>query len=54
MPVHMVERLSNVVRVERQLVQQLAREPRAEEIAAELAITSDEVREIRRMAKLPV
>ena len=54
MPVHMVERLSNVVRVERQLVQQLARQPRAEEIAAELAITSDEVREIRRMAKLPV
>ena len=54
MPVHMVERLSNVVRVERQLVQQLAREPRAEEIAAELAITSDEVREVRRMAKLPV
>jgi len=53
-PAHMVERLSNVVRIERQLVQQLAREPRAEEIAAELAITSDEVREIRRMAKLPV
>jgi RNA polymerase primary sigma factor len=53
-PVHMVERLNNVVRVERQLVQQLAREPRAEEIAAELAITSDEVREVRRMAKLPV
>jgi RNA polymerase primary sigma factor len=54
MPAHMVERLNNVVRIERQLVQQLAREPRAEEIAAELAITSDEVREIRRMAKLPV
>jgi len=54
MPVHMVERLSNVVRVERQLVQQLARQPRAEEIAAELAITSDEVREVRRMAQLPV
>jgi RNA polymerase primary sigma factor len=54
MPVHMFERLNNVARIERQLVQQLAREPRAEEIAAELAITSDEVREIRRMAKLPV
>jgi RNA polymerase primary sigma factor len=54
MPVHMVERLNKVVRIERQLVQQLARQPRAEEIAAELAITSDEVREVRRMAKLPV
>jgi RNA polymerase primary sigma factor len=53
-PAHMVERLNNVARIERQLVQQLARQPRAEEIAAELAITSDEVREIRRMAKLPV
>jgi RNA polymerase primary sigma factor len=54
MPVHMVERLNKVVRIERQLVQQLAREPRAEEIAAELAITSDEVREVRRMAQLPL
>jgi RNA polymerase primary sigma factor len=53
-PVHMLERLSKVVRVERQLVQQLARQPRAEEIAAELELTSDEVREILRMAKLPL
>jgi len=53
-PIHMVERLSKVVRVERQLVQQLARQPRAEEIAAELEITSDEVREILRMARLPL
>jgi RNA polymerase primary sigma factor len=53
-PVHMVERLSKVVRIERQLVQQLARQPRAEEIAAELALTSDEVREVLRMAKLPL
>jgi len=50
----MVERLSNVVRVERQLVQQLARAPRAEEIAAELAITSEQVREVRWMAQPPV
>jgi len=54
MPVHMVERLNKVVRVERRLVQQLAREPQAEEIAAELEMTTAEVREIRRMAKLPV
>jgi len=54
MPVHMVERLNRVVHVERRLVQQLAREPQAEEIAAELELTTAEVREIRRMAQLPV
>jgi RNA polymerase primary sigma factor len=54
MPVHMVERLNRVVHVERSLVQQLAREPEAEEIAAELEMTTAEVREIRRMAQLPV
>ena len=36
-PVHMVEKLNKVVHVERQLVQQLGREPRPEEIARELA-----------------
>jgi RNA polymerase primary sigma factor len=54
MPVHMVERLNRVVQVERRLVQQLAREPQAEEIAAELELTTAEVREIRRIAQLPV
>jgi RNA polymerase primary sigma factor len=54
MPVHMVERLNRVVHVERRLVQQLAREPQAEEIAAELELTTVEVREIRRIAQLPV
>ena len=42
------------VRVERHLVQQLARQPRAEEIAAELEMTTAEVREILRTAKLPL
>jgi RNA polymerase primary sigma factor len=46
--------LSKVVRIERQLVQQLARQPGAEEIAAELELTSDEVRELLRMAKRPL
>jgi RNA polymerase primary sigma factor len=54
LPLHMVERLGKVVRIERQLVQQLARQPGAEEIAAELELTSDEVREILRMTKLPL
>jgi RNA polymerase primary sigma factor len=53
-PVHMVEKLNKVVHIERQLVQRLGREPNAEEIADELEITPQEVREILRMAQLPV
>ncbi len=53
-PVHMVEKLNKVVHIERQLVQRLGREPRPEEIAEELEITTDEVREILRMAQHPV
>jgi RNA polymerase primary sigma factor len=53
-PVHMVEKLNKVVHIERQLVQRLGREPNAEEIAEELEITTEEVREILRMAQLPV
>src|SRR6266511_5771421 len=52
-PVHMVEKLNKVVHAERRLVQQLAREPAAEEIAAELEISAEEVREILRMASVP-
>jgi RNA polymerase primary sigma factor len=53
-PVHMVEKLNKVVHIERQLVQRLGREPRPDEIAAELEMTTEEVREILRMAQLPV
>jgi len=53
-PVHMFERLNRVTYVQRQLVQRLGREPRPEEIAAELELTSEEVREILRMAQIPV
>jgi RNA polymerase primary sigma factor len=53
-PIHIVERLNKVVRIERQLVQQLARQPQAEEIAAELELTSDQVRQVLRMAKPPL
>jgi RNA polymerase primary sigma factor len=53
-PVHMVEKLNKVVHIERQLVQRLGREPRPEEIAEELEMTTDEVREILRMAQHPV
>jgi len=53
-PVHMVEKLNKVVHIERQLVQRLGREPTPDEIAEELEITTEEVREILRMAQLPV
>jgi RNA polymerase primary sigma factor len=53
-PVHMVEKLNKVVHVERQLVQQLGREPTPEEIASELECTTREVKDIQRMAQMPV
>jgi RNA polymerase primary sigma factor len=53
-PVHMVEKLNKVVHIERQLVQRLGREPRPDEIATELELTTAEVREILRMAQHPV
>ena len=53
-PVHMVEKLNRVTHVERQLVQRLGREPEPSEIAAELKITVREVRDILRVAQMPV
>jgi RNA polymerase primary sigma factor len=53
-PVHMVEKLNNVVHVERQLVQKLGREPTAEEIAAELRCTPREVRDVMRISQVPI
>jgi RNA polymerase primary sigma factor len=53
-PVHMVEKLNRVTHVERQLVQRLGREPEPAEIAAELKITVREVRDILRVAQMPV
>jgi RNA polymerase primary sigma factor len=53
-PVHLVERLNKLVYAERQLIQQLGREPSAEEIAAELGCSVLEVRDVTRMAQQPV
>jgi RNA polymerase primary sigma factor len=53
-PVHMVEKLNKVVHVERQLIQQLGREPSPEEIAKELDTTVREVRDVLRMAQQPI
>jgi RNA polymerase primary sigma factor len=53
-PVHMVEKLNKVIHVERQLVQQLGREPTPDEIARELECTAREVRDILRMSQQPI
>jgi len=53
-PVHMVEKLNKVVHVERQLVQQLGREPTPEEIAGHLECNVREVRDILRMSQQPI
>jgi RNA polymerase primary sigma factor len=53
-PVHMVETINRIVRVSRQLVQRLGREPTAEEIGAELAMTAERVKEIHKIAQEPV
>jgi RNA polymerase primary sigma factor len=53
-PVHMVEKLNRVTHVERQLVQRLGREPEPAEIAAELKVSVREVRDILRVAQMPV
>ena len=53
-PVHMGEKHNRVVQVERQLVQSFGREPEPAEIAAELGMTVHEVREVLRVAQMPV
>ncbi len=53
-PVHMVEKLNKVMHVERQLVQQLGREPTPAEIATELGTTVRDVRDVLRMAQQPI
>jgi len=53
-PVHMVETINKMVRISRQLVQRLGREPTDEEIAGEMEIEPSKVEEIRRIAQLPV
>ena len=53
-PVHMVETINKLIRVSRQLLQKLGREPSAEEIAKEMEISVDRVREIMKIAQEPV
>ena len=53
-PVHMVETINKQIRVTRQLLQELGRDPTPEEIAAEMEISVDKVREISKIAQEPV
>ena len=53
-PVHMVETINKLIRVSRQLLQEYGREPLPEEIAAEMGIPEDKVREIIKIAQEPV
>ncbi len=53
-PVHMVETINKLIRVSRQLLQSLGREPSAEEIAEEMEMSPERVREIIKIAQEPV
>lgn len=53
-PVHMVETINKLIRVSRQLLQELGREPQPEEIAKQMGISEEKVREIIKIAQEPV
>jgi RNA polymerase primary sigma factor len=53
-PVHMVETINKLIRVNRQLLQEYGRDPRPDEIAREMGISEDKVREIIKIAQEPV
>ena len=53
-PVHMVETINKLIRVSRQLLQEYGREPTPEEIAKEMGVSEEKVREITKIAQEPV
>lgn len=53
-PVHMVETINKLVRVQRQLIQELGREPTNEEIAEEMGIDIEKVQDVRKIAQEPI
>ncbi|MYM99394.1 RNA polymerase sigma factor RpoD [Lactobacillus iners] len=53
-PVHMVETINKLIRIQRQLLQDLGREPTPEEIGAEMDMSTDKVRDILKIAQEPV
>jgi RNA polymerase primary sigma factor len=54
MPVHVVEKLNKIGRIERKLLGEMGREPTVEEIALELEVEPDEIEHIRRSAQVPI
>lgn len=53
-PVHMVETINKLVRIQRQLVQDLGRDPSNEEIAEQMGLEVEKVQEIRKISQEPV
>ncbi len=53
-PVHMIETINKLMRVQKKLIQRLGREPTEAELSAEMAIPADQVRTVRRMAQQPI
>jgi RNA polymerase primary sigma factor len=53
-PVHMVETINKLIRIQRQLLQELGREPLPEEIGVEMGLTPEKVREILKISQEPV
>jgi len=53
-PVHMVETINRLVKISRQLLQELGRDPSVEEIAKEMELTPDKVREVMKIAQEPI
>ena len=53
-PVHMVETINKLIRISRQLLQEYGREPTSEEIAKEMGISVEKVREIKKISQDPV
>jgi len=53
-PVHMVETMNKVLRIQRQMLQELGREPTVDEVAAKVELTPDRVRDIQRISLEPV
>ncbi len=53
-PVHMVETINKVMRVERQLLQELGRQPKPEEVAQEMGMSVEKIREVLKIAQEPI
>jgi RNA polymerase primary sigma factor len=53
-PVHMIETINKLMRVQKKLIQRFGREPTEQELSAEMGMTPEHVRSVRRMAQLPI